>query len=112
MFIQAPIDSAADVLRSDLPLTGWAVPALSTQPFDTASRMASLRSCLFLFVGSRDERFSVKRESDLFDRASNVDPGCSRFVVVDDLGHFDDPVEKDQFRREAAAFFAMITTDG
>jgi len=108
VILQAPLDSAADVLRAALPLTGWAVPLLSTQPYDTKSKMASMRTCLLLFVGTEDEQFSVERESLVFDKAINVDHGCSRFLKVDGLGHLEDPLKSAAFKREAENFLELV----
>ena len=108
VILQSPIDSAAAVLRDALPLTGWAIPFLSTQPFDTESRMGSLQTCLFLFVGSEDGQFSVERETALYEKANHADPSCSSFVVVKGMKHLDDPTKNEDFRKLGEAFLGKI----
>ena len=43
---KAPIDSAADVVSSFLPLTGWSLAQILTQKYETKTRIRSLQTCL------------------------------------------------------------------
>ena len=52
VIMQAPIDSAADVVSSFLPLTGWSLARILTQKFETKATISSVKSCL-LQVGER-----------------------------------------------------------
>lgn len=108
VILQSPIDSAADVLRNALPLTGWAITLLATQHFDTKSRMGSLLTCLVLFIGSDDEQFSVEREAALYERAIHADPSCSSFVEIEGLNHFDDPTKNKDFMLRGEEFLRKI----
>ena len=67
-----------------------------------------MKACLLLFVGTEDKQFSVERESIVFDKAINVDHECSRFLKVDGLGHLEDPLKSDAFRKEAEDFLELV----
>jgi len=109
MVLQAPIDSAAEVLWNALPLTGWAAPLLLTQPYDTKARMPNIKTaCLLQFVGEKDTEFSVARQQAVYQAATGINPACSSFLVIPDLGHLDDPLRSPVFRRKTKEFFAKV----
>lgn len=108
VIMQAPIDSAADVVSSFLPLTGWSLARILTQKFETKTRISSIRSCLLQFVGDKDEMFTISRERALFSRATHVKAGCKRFFTIGGLGHLEDPTENLVFRTQVLDYFNTI----
>jgi len=106
--MQAPIDSAADVIRSSLPLTGWSLWSVLTQHYDTKSQMESIHSCLFQFVGDKDETFPVTRAQALFQRAHKADKRCKQFVVIPGLSHLEDPLESQEFQHQIVDYIVKV----
>jgi len=108
VIMQAPIDSAADVVSSFLPLTGWSLARILTQKFETKATISSVKSCLLQFVGDEDEMFPISRERALFSRATHVKAKCKKFFTIGGLGHLEDPTENLVFRAQLFDYFNTI----
>jgi len=108
LIMQAPIDSAADVVSSFLPLTGWSLAKILTQKYETKSRIRSLSTCLLQFVGEEDEMFTVSRERALFGRARRVKDNCKKFFTIRGLSHLEDPTDNEVFRTNVVDYFKKL----
>jgi len=108
VILQAPIDSSLMVVRATLPLSGWAYIAAITQPYNTGAEIQKLKSCLFIFVGAKDDTMEPYRMQSLFRRAHQTNPSCRKYSEIPSLDHLSDPLESPKFIRELRLYLNKI----